>query len=48
MLKRDEILEELKALHKLYHNAGFCSLSKDEYEAEVKRLRFKWIIDYDR
>ena len=48
MLKRDEILEELKALHKLYHSGGFCSLSKDEYEAEVKRLRFKWITDYDR
>jgi hypothetical protein len=48
MRKRNETLEELKALHKLFHSSGFCSLNKDQYEAEVKRLRFKWITDYDR
>ena len=47
-MKRDEILEELKELHNRFYHNGFCSLSKEQYEAEVKRLRFKWITDYDR
>lgn len=48
MLKRDKILDELKELHRRFYHTGFCSLSLEQYEAEVKRLRFKWVVDYDR
>ena len=46
MKKRDEILEEIKELHRRFWHAGFTSLSKEEYENEVKRLRFRWITEY--
>lgn len=47
-MKRDEITQELKELHRRFFLNGFTSLTQEQYDAEVKRLRFKWIIDYDR
>ena len=46
-MKRDEITLIIKQLHQRYWNGG-SFLSEDEYNAEIKRLRFKWTIDYDR
>ena len=46
MKKRDQVLEEIKELHRRFWHSGFCSLTLQEYEAEVKRLRFRWIIEY--
>lgn len=45
-MKRDRITEAIKELHKNFWN-GSSFLTKDAYVAEIKRLRFKWIIDYD-
>lgn len=47
MKKRDQITEELKELHKRYWNSGFCSLSLDQYNEEVKRIRNRWLSYYD-
>ena len=46
MKKRDKVLEEIKELHRRFWHSGFTSLTKEEYEAEVKRLRFRWITEY--
>ena len=43
---RDTIVHELKELHDRYFK--HFTIGKDEYEAEVKRLRFKYVIDYYR
>ena len=44
--KRNRIAEEIKELHRAYWKAGFTSMTEDQYNAELKRLRFKWIIEY--
>ena len=46
-MERDKVLEELIELHKRFYHKGWCSLTKAQYEAEVKRLRLKWVTDYD-
>tara|TARA_R110000764_G_scaffold81236_5_gene160966 strand:+ start:912 stop:1055 length:144 start_codon:yes stop_codon:yes gene_type:complete len=46
-MKRDEVLGELKELHKRFWSSGFTLLTSQEYEAEVKRLRFRWLTYYD-
>lgn len=43
---RDTVVHELKQLHDRYFK--YFTISEDEYNAEVKRLRFKYVIDYDR
>ena len=43
---RDSIIQELKELHERFFK--HFTIGKDEYNAEVKRLRFKFVIDYDR
>ena len=52
MLKRDEVaLEELKNFTQvvsILEGAGFTSMTEDQYHAELKRLRFKWITEYNR
>ena len=47
MTKREKVTEEINELHKRFWNNGFTSLTKQEYEAEVKRLRFRWLTYYD-
>lgn len=43
---RDNITKEIKELH---HRFWITStIGKDEYRSEIDRLRFKYIIDYDR
>lgn len=43
---RDNIAQELIALHD--RRFKHFTISNDAYVAEVTRLRFKYIIDYDR
>jgi|TARA_R110000803_G_C11784277_1_gene297068 hypothetical protein len=43
---RETVVHELKELHDRYFK--HFTIEKDEYEAEVKRLRFKYVVDYDR
>ena len=43
---RDTIVHELKELHDRFFK--HFTISEDEYNSEVKRLRFKYVIDYDR
>jgi hypothetical protein len=45
-MKRDDITEAIKELHKRFWN-GSSFLTEDAYNSEIKRLRFKWITDYD-
>jgi len=45
MLKRDEIKLEIKYLHSSYWYAE--SISKELYTSELKRLRFRWLTEYD-
>jgi len=46
MKKRDEVVEEIKELHKRYWGKGFTSMTEQQYHEELKRLRFRWIIEY--
>ena len=43
---RDNITKELKVLHD--RRFKHFTIDEDEYRSEVNRLRFKYIIDYDR
>ena len=43
---RDTIVHELKELHD--RRFKHFTLGDDEYIAEVSRLRFKYVIDYNR
>ena len=45
MLKRDKVKVEIKYLHSAYWYAE--SISKQLYESELKRLRFRWLTEYD-
>lgn len=44
---RDNITKELIKLHDNYWR-GNSYLNLEQYEEEIKRLRFKYVIDYDR
>ena len=46
MKKRDEVAEEIKELHKRYWSTGFTSMTEQQYNEELKRLRFRWITEY--
>lgn len=45
MLKRDKVKLEIKELHDKYCYSG--TMSKQLYESELKRLRFRWLTEYD-
>ena len=45
MIKRDKVKLEIKYLHSSYWYAG--TISKELYESELKRLRFRWLTEYD-
>ena len=46
-MKRDEIKEMIRELNEDMVN-GVSEYSHDQYTSELKRLRFKYVIDYDR
>jgi|TARA_B110000908_G_scaffold164025_1_gene211412 hypothetical protein len=46
MKKRDEVALEIKELHRQYWSAGFTSMTEQQYHEELKRLRFRWIVEY--
>ena len=46
MKKRDEVAQEIKELHKRYWSTGVTSMNEQQYHEELKRLSFRWIIEY--
>tara|TARA_R110000744_G_scaffold32775_2_gene76596 strand:+ start:2822 stop:2968 length:147 start_codon:yes stop_codon:yes gene_type:complete len=44
--RRDKVAEEIKELHRRYWKAGFTSMTEEQYHAELKILRFRWITEY--
>jgi hypothetical protein len=45
MLKRDKVKLEIKELNSKYWDAG--TITKELYTSELKRLRFRWLTEYE-